>query len=219
MQLSYKKVGRCSQHRRKIFHFRSECSQVQPLSPSSRFLCWFQHEAPCESSLRLVLQVLCCTTLKPRNARCVSWCHLLPSEQKRDAYDSITVEFAKVHGSCDGFLSWVRKCVYLSPYDSTESLRRVATRNQYFSSLGITSLHQLQQCFMFFGSGSSQPRGNCSISFPSRMTGDTSPQRVVHRVYYRESSSSCEGLYWQRDIEGEIVLLDVLVDPKGALRW
>ena len=78
--------------------------------------------------------------------------------------------------------------VYLSPYDSAESLRRVATRNQYFSSLGITSLHQLQQCFMFFGSGSSQPRGSlrftffcmitscCSISFPSRMTGNTSPR-------------------------------------------
>ena len=109
MQLCYKKVGRCSQHRCKIFHFRSQCSQVQSLSPSSRFLCWFQHE----ESLQLVLQVLCCTTIKPRNARCVSWCHLLPSEQKRDAYDSIIVEFTQVHGSCDGFLSWVRKCISL----------------------------------------------------------------------------------------------------------
>ena len=57
------------------------------------------------------------------------------------------------------------------------------------SSLGSASLHRLQRCFIFSGSGSSHSRGSlpftffpmmtscCSISFPSRMTGDTNPRR------------------------------------------
>ena len=56
------------------------------------------------------------------------------------------------------------------------------------SSLASMSLHWLQQCFIFSGSGSSQPRGSlpltflpmmticCSISFLSTMTGDTNPR-------------------------------------------
>ena len=66
----------------------------------------------------------------------MSWCHLRSSEQKRNAYNSIIVEFAQVHGSSDGLLTCVRKRVYLPSCDSAESFGVMATRNQYFFQFG-----------------------------------------------------------------------------------
>ena len=68
----------------------------------------------------------------------VGACHLRPSEQEINAYDSIIVEFTQVHvhGSSDSFLACIRTYVYLPPCDSAESLMMVATRNQLFFQFG-----------------------------------------------------------------------------------
>ena len=65
----------------------------------------------------------------------MSWCHLRLSEQKRNVYDSIIIEYMQVHDSSNCFLAHIRKCMYLPPCDSANSFRVVATRKQYFFQL------------------------------------------------------------------------------------
>ena len=50
------------------------------------------------------------------------------------------------------------------------------------------------------------------------MTGDTSPRGLYTEFIIERTPLHVKG-FTGSETEGEIVLLDVLVDPKGALRW